>query len=64
MLLLELFAGTHSVRRAFHARGWEVFSLDLDPACGATWTCDVREFDPASLPRRPDLIWASPCCTQ
>ena len=63
MLLLELFCGTKSIGRAFQAEGWEVFSLDLDPSCDATWTGDVREFDPAVLPRRPNLIWASPCCT-
>ena len=61
-LLLELFCGTHSVGREFHAAGWEVFSVDIDPARNATWTGDVRDFDPATLPRRPDLIWASPVC--
>ena len=61
-LLLELFCGTHSVGREFHAAGWEVYSVDIDPARNATWTGDVRDFDPATLPRRPDLIWASPVC--
>jgi hypothetical protein len=62
-LLLELFCGTHSIGREVHREGWEVYSVDTDPACNATWTGDVRDFDPATLPRRPDLIWASPCCT-
>jgi hypothetical protein len=62
-LLLELFAGTHSMGKAFHEAGWEVFSIDIDPSRNATWTGDVREFDPATLPRRPDFIWASPVCT-
>ena len=61
-LLLELFCGTHSVGREFHAAGWEVYSVDIDSARNATWTGDVREFDPATLPRRPDFIWASPVC--
>jgi hypothetical protein len=56
MLLLELFCGTKSIGRAFGAEGWQVFSVDLDPACGASWTGDLREFDPAVLPRRPDFI--------
>jgi hypothetical protein len=62
-LLLELFCGTKSIGRAFEAAGWEVFSVDLDPARNASWTGDVRAFNPALLPRRPDLIWASPVCT-
>jgi len=61
-LLLELFCGTHSVGREFHAAGWEVYSVDIDPARNATWTGDVRDFDPATLPRRPDMKWASPVC--
>jgi hypothetical protein len=62
-LLLELFAGTHSMGKAFHEAGWEVFSVDIDPSRNATWTGDVREFDPATLQKRPDMIWASPVCT-
>ena len=63
-LLLELFAGTHSMGKAFREAGWDVYSIDNDPSRNATWTGDVREFDPTTLPRRPDLIWASPVCTQ
>ena len=63
-LLLELFAGTHSMGKAFREAGWDVYSVDNDPSRNATWIGDVREFDPATLPRRPDLIWASPVCTQ
>ena len=61
-LVLELFAGTHSMGKAFRLEGWEVYSVDIDPARNATWTGDVRDFDPATLPRRPDFIWASPVC--
>ena len=63
-LLLELFCGTKSIGHAFEAEGWEVFSVDIDPSRNATWTGDVRLLDPALLPGRPDLIWASPVCTQ
>ena len=62
-LLLELFCGTKSVGKAFQEASWEVFSLDNDPLRDATWTGDIRDFDPAALPRRPDFIWASPVCT-
>jgi hypothetical protein len=60
-LLLEFFAGTASMGRVFRQAGWEVYSVDIDPACNAMWTGDVREFDTATT--RPDLIWASPVCT-
>jgi hypothetical protein len=63
-LLLELFCGTHSVGRQFEAEGWEVYSVDIDPSRNATWIGDVRDFDHATLPRRPDFIWASPVCTR
>ena len=61
-LLLELFSGTGSIGKAFRDAGWEVFSIDNNPDCHPTSCCDVREFDPSSLPRRPDFIWASPVC--
>jgi hypothetical protein len=60
MLLLEFFCGTNSIACQFEAEGWEVVSVDIDPSCKATWTADVRDFDAAALPRRPDFIWASP----
>lgn len=67
MRVLELFAGTRSIGKAFEARGHEVFSVD--------WS---REFQSIDLHAdisalsaqdvlfcfgRPDVIWASPDCT-
>jgi len=62
-LVLELFAGTGSIGKAFREAGWEVFSIDNDPSRNTSLCCDVREFDVTALPRRPDFIWASPMCT-
>lgn len=67
MKVLELFAGTRSIGRAFEARGHEVYSvewskdfenIDLYADIG-TLTADqvLQEFG------RPDVIWASPDCT-
>lgn len=67
MKVLELFAGTRSIGKAFEARGHEVFSvewdkdfenIDLYTDIGALTAEEV-------LTRfgRPDVIWASPDCT-
>jgi hypothetical protein len=63
--LLDLFAGTHSIGRAFANRGWEVVSLDWNKRRKATHTCDIRKFDKSQYPVGSfDCIWASPECTQ
>ena len=67
MKVLELFAGTRSIGKAFESRGHEVYSIDWD-----------RDFENIDLYTdigrltsdiilskfgRPDVIWASPDCT-
>jgi hypothetical protein len=61
-ILLELYSGTGSMGRAFEARGWEVISVDIDPATECTLCMDVRDLTPRQLPVHPDLVWASPVC--
>ena len=63
MRVLELFAGTQSVGKAFRARGHEVISLDLDPKTAPDHCMDIRAFDYKSLGNF-DVIWASPPCTE
>lgn len=67
MKVLELFAGTRSIGRAFEARGHEVYSVE--------WSKDFENInlyaDIGTLTAeqilqdfgRPDVIWASPDCT-
>lgn len=67
MKVLELFAGTRSIGKAFEARGHEVYSVE--------WSKDFENInlyaDIGTLTAqdildkfgRPDVIWASPDCT-
>lgn len=67
MKVLELFAGTRSIGKAFEARGHEVYSVewnkdfeDIDLYADImTVTAEqiLKEFG------KPDVIWASPDCT-
>ena len=67
MKVLELFAGTRSIGKAFEANGHEVFSVEWDKrfenidlyADVLTVTADeiIQRFG------KPDVIWASPDCT-
>jgi site-specific DNA-cytosine methylase len=63
MRLLELFAGTGSVGRAFRELGWEVVSLDIEP--GHTIQADVLTWDYRTYPPGYfDCVHASPPCTE
>jgi hypothetical protein len=62
-VLLELFSGTGSVGNAFRAIGWEVFSVDIDPASKPTLVANVLDLQLDTLPPRVNCIWASPPCT-
>ena len=67
MKVLELFAGTRSIGKAFEAKGHEVFSVEWDKSFeninlyadigGLTAKDVLKQFG------RPDVIWASPDCT-
>jgi hypothetical protein len=67
MKVLELFAGTRSIGKAFEARGHEVFSvewdkdfqnIDLYADIGQVTADQIRDAFGV-----PDVIWASPDCT-
>lgn len=67
MKVLELFAGTRSIGKAFEAHGHEVYSVEWDKSFDninlyadiATVTAEqiLSEFG------KPDVIWASPDCS-
>ena len=67
MKVLELFAGTRSIGKAFEARGHEVYSIDWNKDFpNIDWHEDVLKITAADILERfgkPDVIWASPDCT-
>lgn len=67
MKVLELFAGTRSIGKAFEEKGHEVFSIEWDKQHeNIDWYIDIMEVTAADILERfgkPDVIWASPDCT-
>lgn len=66
MKVLELFAGTRSIGKAFEARGHEVFSVEWDKSFDRIdLYADIGKLTAAEILEkfgRPDVIWASPDC--
>ena len=67
MKVLELFAGTRSIGKAFEARGHEVFSVEWDKQFkDIDLYADIGELTADYVLEhfgRPDVIWASPDCS-
>ena len=67
MKVLELFAGTRSIGKAFEARGHEVFSIEWDNSFkDIDWYVDIGSITAQEIIDKfghPDVIWASPDCT-
>lgn len=67
MKVLELFAGTRSIGKAFEARGHEVFSVEWDKRFdNIDLYQDIYELTAEDILKkfgRPDVIWASPDCS-
>lgn len=68
MKVLELFAGTRSISRAFENRGHETYSVEWDRSFDdITLYDDVNNLTVEKVIElcngRPDVIWSSPDCT-
>lgn len=67
MKVLELFAGTRSIGKAFEAHGHEVYSIEWDKKFeNINLYADILTVTAQDIIDnfgRPDVIWASPDCT-
>lgn len=67
MKVLELFAGTRSIGKAFESRGHDVFSVDWDKQFNdIDLYIDISKLTVEMIHDLfgvPDVIWASPDCT-
>lgn len=69
MKVLELFAGTGSISKAFKEKGHEIYSVEWDKSfLNITLYEDVNNLTKAKVldllgGEKPDVIWASPDCT-
>ena len=62
--MLELFSGTGSIGKPFKKNGHEVIAVDVDGRFGCEIQDDILQFAYVKLPWVPDIIWASPPCTE
>lgn len=67
MKVLELFAGTRSIGKAFESRGHEVFSVEWDKSFeDIDLHIDIYDLTAKMVLEKfgkPDVIWASPDCS-
>lgn len=64
--MLELFAGTSHVSKAFSDLGFDTFTIDYDNRFEVDSHADIGELSSQDILNcfgKPDVVWASPDCT-
>jgi len=67
MKILELFSGTESFSKVAKERGHQVFTIDIEKKFNPNLVKDILELtikEITCLFGEPDVIWASPPCTE
>lgn len=62
MMYVELFCGRKGGSNPALARGHERWTTDINPEFAPTVAADILKLDPDVLPKKPDVVWASPPC--
>lgn len=66
MRVIELFAGTRSISKAFERAGHETYTVEFDRQHpNIDWYEDINKIEAEDLVERfgiPDVVWASPPC--
>ena len=62
LLMLDLFAGKGGASQAMREAGWDVITVEINPDFNPDIVADISEYHYEGP--TPDLIWASPPCTE
>lgn len=60
---VELFCGTKSFSKVAKERGHNTFTVDIDESFNPDLVKDILELQRDDLPKKIDILWASPPCT-
>jgi len=64
MLILDLFCGSKSLQKVAIANNYDYVGLDLNSKCNPEILTSILDWDYKSSKLKPDIIWASPPCTE
>ncbi len=62
--ILELFCGTKSFTKVSEDKGHKAYTIDIDEKFNPDLCKDVLDVELSDIPFQPDIIWASPPCTE